>query len=390
MDGIASPWAPLAPSTRRVALELLRHGPLARSELALRLGLSAASLTRLTKPLLGAGMLRESPDVLPTSGGRPLQPLDVDAGRQRFVGIKLTRDRAYGVLTDLRADILARRSVAIGEASPDRVVERLVSLIAELTPGAGPAAVGVGLGGAVRGFTHVRRAPFLGWREVALGRLVADATGYPSVISNDLEALTEAEHWFGDGRGVRNFAVLTVGAGVGGGLVVHDRLVAGPDAGLGLLGHFPLDPSGPACPEGHHGCADALLTTHGIRLQASLALGRTVSYEEALDLAEAGEPVAGRIVGIAARALGALVAAVANIAQPERILVTGEGVRLARAGEERVRDAVAGARVPGASPVDLRILDDDPTLWARGAASVAIQRVVLADLPPDAGAPASP
>ncbi|MGK5530526.1 ROK family protein [Streptomyces sp. URMC 129] len=383
MAGTVSPWAPLAPSTRRVALEVLLHGPLARSELASRLGMSAASLTRLTKPLLDTGVLREVPEVLPRAGGRPLQPLDIDAGLQRFVGVKLTGDRAYGVVTDLRADIVAHRSVPIRDRRPEQVVRDLAALVAELTPDAVPAAIGVGLGGAVRGFGHVRRAPFLGWRDVGLGALVAGATGRPAVVSNDVDALVEAEHWFGDGRGVRNFAVLTVGAGVGGGLVVHDRLVTGRDSGLGLLGHFPLDVRGPACPEGHPGCADSLLTTDGIRLQASLALGRTVSYDQALDLAQAGDPVVGRVVANAARALGTLVAAVANIAQPERVIITGEGVRLARVDERRLRDAVAAARSPEASPVDLRVLDDDPTLWARGAAAVAIQRVVLADPPPE-------
>lgn len=378
----ASPWSDLSPSARRVALEVLLHGPLARIELARRLDLSTPSLTRLTKPLLDSGVLHEAPEPPSSGGGRPIQPLDVDPALQHFVGVKLTGTHAHGVLTDLRAEILETQRVAVDDHDPDAVVALLADLVTHLNGDrAAPAAVGVGLGGAVRDFTDVLRAPFLAWGEVDLGARLQRAVAVPAVISNDLDALMEAEHWFGDGRDVTNFAALTIGAGVGGGLVVHDQLVSGVDSGLGLLGHFPLDPLGPACPEGHRGCSNALLSMNAIQTQASLALGRSVTYDQVLDLASLGDPVADQVVGNAAHAFGVLIAAVANIAQPERVLLTGEGIRLARVGMERLRAGIARSRIPEASPVDIRVIDDDPTIWARGAAAVAIQRTVLADLP---------
>ncbi|XVS60963.1 ROK family protein [Actinosynnema sp. CA-299493] len=378
----ASPWAPLLPSARRVTLEVLLHGPLARSELADRLGLSTASLTRLTKPLMDAGLLREVDTPNPRGGGRPLQPLDVDPEVQRFIGIKLAGFRAYGVLTNLRADILDSATVEIADHAPEAVVAQVAALVAALDDPARPVtAIGIGIGGVVHDFARVRQAVFLHWQDVDLSAAVGRATGRPAVVSNDLDALLEAEHWFGDGRDVDSFAVLTIGAGVGGGLVVHDRLVGGPDSGLGLLGHFPIDPLGPVCPEGHRGCVKSLLTTDAIQSQAALTLGRPVTYDEVLDLAEAGNQVADQIVGRAGHAFGTLIAAVANIAQPERIILTGEGIRLAQVAEARVRAGITQARHAEASPIDLRFLNDDPTLWARGAAAVAIQRTVLATLP---------
>jgi predicted NBD/HSP70 family sugar kinase len=364
-----------------VALEVLLHGPLARTELANRLDLSTPSLTRITKPLLDAGVLREASEALPRGGGRPLQPLDVDADLQQFVGIKLTGSSAHGVLTNLRADVLATGNRAITAQDPQAVAGTLADLLHELSSASAPAAVGVALGGAVRDFTLVRRAPFLHWHDVDLGLMLSERTGLPVVVANDLDALMEAEHWFGDGRDVHSFAALTIGAGVGGGLVIHDRLVTGPDSGIGLLGHFPLDPLGPSCPDGHRGCADAMLSTGAIHTQAAMVLGRPVTYDEVLDLAAAEDPLADQIVGRSAFAFGTLIAAVANIAQPERVLLTGEGIRLAQVAHERLNAGIAQARQPEASPLDLRILDDDPTLWGRGAAAVAIQRTVLAALP---------
>ena len=376
-----SPWGALADSERRVALDVLRYGPLARTELARRLGLSTASLTRLTKPLIEQGVLHERNDVSVGTGGRPSQPLDIDAGREHFIGIKLAGESAAGVLTDLHADILAREVVDLPSHEPDAVVSELAALVTRLGAGvASPSAVGVGLGGRVRDYRWVTRAPFLGWSEVDLGTALGAVTGCPVAVANDLYSLMEAERWFGEGREVRQFAVLTIGASVGGGLVIHDEVVTSPDADIGLLGHFPIDPLGPACPEGHRGCAHSLMSIEAVEAQAALSLGRHVRYDEVLDLAAAGDAAATRIVGTAARGLGTLIAAVANIALPERVVLTGEGIRLAEVGWDRIGDGIRAGRNPQASALDVRLLPDDPHLWARGAAAVAIQRTVLDDL----------
>jgi predicted NBD/HSP70 family sugar kinase len=376
-------WTPLSGSERRVALEVLLHGPLARIELAKRLDLSTTSLTRLTRSLVDSGLLREATetDATARANGRPMQPLDIDPERQHFVGIKLTGANAYGVLTNLRADVIGTHQVDLPSHEPTEVAGVLAELVADLATHADEVtAIGIGLGGAVSNYTHVSRTPFLSWRNINFAEIVQDRTGLPTVISNDLDALMEAERWFGAGRDVRNFATLTIGAGVGGGLVINDNLVTGVDAGFGLLGHFPLDPLGPPCPEGHRGCADALLSLTSIQTQASLALGRSTSYDEVLDLAASGDPTANRIVGNAARAFGVLIAAVANIALPERILLTGEGIRLAEVGWDRLQDSILENRNPEASKLDVRVIADDPILWARGAAAVAIQRAVLGEL----------
>jgi predicted NBD/HSP70 family sugar kinase len=372
-------WDSMPATARRVALEVLLHGPLARTELAARLGLSTPSLSRITKPLLDAGILRDAPDPeAQRSGGRPLQPLQLNAGFQSFIGIKLAAEKAFGVRTDLHANVTARHTIDLPDTEPANLTKHLAGLVEHLEEEPGSAsAVGVALGGAVSAFTRVERAYFLGWHEVDLGSLLGTQLGQPVIVSNDIAALTEAEHWFGDGRDVNNFAVLTIGAGVGGGLVVHDQLVEGPDAGQGLLGHFLIDPTGPYCPDGHRGCADSFLSIDAIRSQAGGALGEEVTYDDVLDLAEKGEQRARRIVDTASHALGLLIAAVANIAQPERIILTGEGIRLATVGQQHLNTSLALARIPEATPLDIRIINDDPYLWARGAAAVAIQQTLL-------------
>ena len=371
-------------SGRELVREVLIHGPIARAELGRRLGLSPASLTRLSKPFLDRGLFVEGAVELAGAVGRPAKPLDVRVDRHRFVGVKLTGDQAHGVLTDLRAQPLGEHVADLGGQSPEEVVEALVAVVEALTargPRAGSGGVaalegvGVSIGGKVTGQRVVVRAPFLAWREVDLGGLLAARLGVPVVVENDVVALTEAVRWFGPGRGVDDVAVLTVGAGVGYGLVVHGRQVITPDTGLGLGGHVPLDPAGPVCVDGHRGCSTAMLSTTSMCASAAVGLGRRVAYDELLALAASGDPVAERVVGTAGRSLGRMVAAVANLTMVGTVVLSGEGVGLVDVpvALSEMRAGIAADRDPDASEVRVVAGDADFGAWARGAAAVAVQ-----------------
>lgn len=373
-------WESFTDSARRVTLEVLRNGPLSRTELATRTGLSTASLSRITKPLLDARVLHEVADLKPAStGGRPLEPLDVDASLEHFVGIKLTGEAAFGVLTDLRTQPLRTASVMLGSHRPAAVFDRLAELVAELAQDLDVRAVGLGLGGAVDGYTMIRSAYFLDWHEVDITAVAAPVLPMTVVATNDVESLLEAENWFGVGREIDSYAVITTGSGVGCGIVLNNQLVTSPDAGLGLIGHQPIDPSGgPVCDASHRGCAAAYLRLESIAAQASERLRREVSYDQTLDLAAAGDPDARAVVDGAGWAYGILIGTVANVALPQRVILTGEGWRLAEVAAAAVSDGLRFARNPLAAPVPLQLLPDDPLIWARGAAAVAIQQSIKA------------
>ena len=374
-----STWTPLAGAAHSIALEVLLDGPLPRSELARRLDLSAGSLTRLSKPLLDAGLLVETRGVCDPASGRLTRPLDVDDTRDGFVGVKLTADTAYAVLTTLRAEVVASRELALADRSAGTVAGTVAALVADLgrVDPRPVRAVGVSLGGRVGADGVVTSARYLGWEDVPLGGALEDLLGVPVVVDNDVLSLTRAEQWFGSARRCRHFAVVVVGVGIGYGLVVHDRVVDRPDSGVGLLGHHPLDPHGPLCPAGHAGCAEAVLTTGALTARAGLALRRPVSVEELLDLAERGEPLARRVVDDAARALGTLLAAVGNFTMPERVVLSGENARLAEVGREALAAGLRAGRNPHADelPVDVQLTGF--TEWARGAAVTAIRTFVL-------------
>lgn len=359
--------------------EVLIHGPITRGALARRLGLSAASLTRLSKPLLEDGFLIETAEAGVAGVGRPVRPLDVRMDAQWHIGVKLTGQQAFGVATDLRASVLGEDVTDLKGSSLEHVVEAVGELVTRLSLGVGtklPSALGVSVGGQVRGSHLVARAPFLGWRNIDLGGALERELGLPVVVANDVVALTEAEHWFGLGRGLDDFAVITTGAGVGYGLVLRGSQIITPDTGLGLGGHFPLDANGPVCIDGHKGCSTAMLSIPSICRLVADGLGRDVSYEDVLALAGAGDPVALSVIRTAGQALGRMIAAVANLTMVNTVILAGEGIGFVSVAQVSIDEALRSDRDPEASAVKILVGDPDFGVWARGAAAVAIQTFV--------------
>ncbi|MFI8068190.1 ROK family protein [Streptomyces sp. NPDC086033] len=381
MTAVAASWLPLSTGERSVAIEVLVHGPLSRTELARRLDLSAGSLTRLTKPLIESGLLIEVPEAgtpAEVRQGRPSQPLDVVAESRSFIGFKITEEMVYGVVTTLRSEIVARHDRPLDSHDPAEVADLLAEMTVELARDYPRlAGIGIGVGGFVQERAVVGESPFLHWRDVPLGELVEERTGLPVVVENDVAALVEAETWFGAGRGLDRFVVLTIGAGIGYGLVLGGRRVPYAEEDRGFGRHWIIDPNGPLTPDGNRGSAVSLLTIPNIRYQVQAATGHDHTYEEILALAAAGDPMPARVIDEAGRALGVLVAQIANFAMPQKIMLAGEGVGLMDVAGMTVQDTIRAHRHPLAGPVDLETRVSDFHDWARGAAVLAIQVLVL-------------
>ncbi|WP_298945135.1 ROK family transcriptional regulator [uncultured Microbacterium sp.] len=364
----------LTDSEAALARAVLIHGPISRSALTTRLGLSPASLTRLAKPFLDRGLLVELDDVSDGSVGRPTRPLDVAPSDARYLGIKLTGDTLYAALTDVRAELVATHARPLSGREPAAVVSAIRDCIAGFD--ADIRGLGVSLGGLV---DHgiVEYAPFLSWRHVDLGAMLADATGMQVTIENDLVALAEAERWFGMGRGLPGFSVITIGEGIGYAVVAHGEVVRTREVGAGLGGHIPLSGgNGPLCERGHRGCAQAMLTIGSLTAQVSGALQRPVDYAEFLALAASGDPAARTVASAAGEALGRFIALAANLTMQPATVLAGDGIGLFAVAEPTIRAAIAADRDPLADPIELYVDESGFDAWARGAAAVAIQASV--------------
>jgi len=363
-----------------LVLDIVRsHGALSRTEIAVQSNLSMPTISGITAELIEAGLVYEQSTGASTGGRRPvLVAFNPKAGY--VAGIKLTETTAIAVLTDLNASVIAHHSTPIRGHTPTEIVETVVTLLAALAPAANGAPVlGVGIGMAAvvdRRREIVRFATYFGWSDLPLAQMLEARLGVPVIVDNDVNALAVAEQWFGAGRGVTDFLVLSLGRGVGLGMVLQSRLYRGANGGAGEFGHTVVRADGPQCACGRHGCLEAFVSDPAIARQASTALGREVSITETYSLAQQGDPCVQAVYQDAAQMLGVAVANLVNILNPAVIIIGGEGLRAAPLIMDTFQQAL-NQHCFGGLRGDVSIVTEPwgDDSWARGAASLLLDEL---------------
>jgi predicted NBD/HSP70 family sugar kinase len=382
---VVGPGTRLSPLTGRASVvvftTVLTEGPVSRVEVSRRTGLSSAAVTKAARPFIEAGYLEEhAAEGRPARrAGRPASPLSIRRDREFFLGVKITHEELIAVHTDLGADVLVSRHQRLDSRHVSDVVDALASLVMTMLVESGARRertynLGVAVSGDIdRATGRVRYSPFLGWRDVELADALHRATGLVVTIENDVKALTLAEQWFGDGVGASSFALVTVGTGIGCGLVVNGGLVRGVHGVAGEIGHIPVDDGGPRCHCGGQGCVEAIASTEAILTAARQATGRHLTIEEAIDSAHAGDRSLRAVFARAGHAIGLGLAAVANLVGPQRIIVSGEGLAAYDLFDEQVRTTFTTQAFGAAGQCDVIIRPLPFEEWARGAAAASIQ-----------------
>jgi predicted NBD/HSP70 family sugar kinase len=371
------------PATAEVFGTVLTRGPISRQEIARVTGLSSAAVTKAARPFIDAGYLEELPGVVRATGsGRPAVPLGIRPEREFFLGVKITAEELIGVVVDLECQVrFTLRRPLPGTAVPE-VTAALARFAADLRGRAPEYAerghcLGVAVSGDIdRAGGLVRYSPFLGWRDVPLAAMLAEATGLAVTVENDVKSLAVAEQLFGDGVGAADFALVTVGAGIGCALVINNTLVAGARGVAGEIGHVPVSSTGPDCHCGSSGCVEAIASAGAIVAAARAAAGDpALTMAGAVALARAGDERISDLFRRAGEAIGLGLAALANFTGPEKILVSGEGVAAYDLFDASIRAAFRRQAFGAAAcPLILSPLPFEE--WARGAAAVAVQNLV--------------
>jgi predicted NBD/HSP70 family sugar kinase len=369
-----------------VTQQLLIHGPATRGDLGNRLNLSYASMSRVARALVIGGMASE--DLEPSTAiGRPRQILTAVPSARHVVGCKLTADTAYGVVCDMFGDIKSTAEAALPGPQADgtvpvaataKVVAQLANKLGRRVPSLD--GIGVAIGGVVMNRSIVREGTFLGWRDVDLATPLRERTGLPVIVTNDVTALAREQLWFGAGRTHSTFGLITVGAGLGVGVVREGVAVEELIDNGHLLAHAPIDNHGPRCSIGHTGCVAAYLNRDDVERHASAAADRPVTFGDLVQARNAGDDLATGWLDAAARALGHLVATFAGALQTTCIVLAGEDVA-ALADSAPMKDVIADRLRPGANETQRCTLDITTTPltfndWARGAAVVGIQNIL--------------
>ncbi|MFI9783147.1 ROK family protein [Kitasatospora sp. NPDC051984] len=372
--------------------QVLTAGPVSRTVIARRLGLSPSTVTRLLAPLIQDGYLSETGQQSETGLGRPQRLLQVNTEQHLVVGIQIARTHVAAVLTDLGAHPMLRLERTLESTEPAHVLSVAAELTARLverapTAGARVLGIGVGVGGHVDVENGVcRSAVRLGWRDVAVAAPLSAATGLPVVVNNDVNALVIAERWFGEGRDVESFAVIAVGRGVGGGLMLQGALHSGASGLAVEFGHLPIAPDGPECACGNLGCVEALASSDGVLRTFRAAGGRQdADFEAVVELARSGEGPERRAAldafAVAGDALGRGLACLYNLLNPGLIVLAGEGVVAYEYFGPAMTEALERHTVSTAArDCVIKVDEASETLWARGAACLVIRESVRARL----------
>lgn len=373
----ASPWAALSATQREIVLALLRRGRLSRPQIMAEVGISLGSITRLTTPLIDQGLLVSHVQQVAATG-RPQSPLEVRADAESLVGVNLTTHTLTAILTDLHLGVRASVRLPVREHSPEHVtalVARAVEELVERRCGLPePSCLGLSLGGASHDGRVVAELGYLGWHQVPLAPMLEERIGLPSTVGNDLMALTLREAWYGVGKDVSRFIVVTVGVGVGFGLGIDGRPVSTHDSDLGLVGMVPV-PDG-ARPATAVPAMDAL-TDSALKRMWATRYHETLTAAQVVELASQGEPRAVEVCASFARRLGRLVGTAAAFTLPEAIVVAGERAAVAALFEDQVMVGVAAVRRASAHGLELVVREHDRLDWACGAATLALRTRLL-------------
>jgi glucokinase len=262
------------------------------------------------------------------------------------IGIDLGGTKISTALVDSDGKIIAqdyRETQAI--AGPQVVVGRALDSAREVMAQAAVeqsqvAAVGIGAPGSVDIKTGVVVAPpnLPGWDRVPLRQLVEDGLGIKAFLENDANAAALGEHRLGAGRGTEHMIYVTVSTGIGGGLILDGRLYHGVSGMAGEIGHITVMPYGPLCGCGNRGCLEALASGTAIArearervvrgvptLMADLAEGdlERITAKLVAEAARQGDVEAQEIIDQAMRYLGVGMANLANLFNPQLIVIGG-------------------------------------------------------------------
>ncbi len=271
--------------------------------------------------------------------------------RQRYiVGVDLGGTNI--VVGAMQADGGRRHAVRSQPTQPERganaVVDRIAELIEEVITETGAATgatredflgVGIGSPGPLDRHTGiVIVTPNLGWRDFPLRDAVASRVGLPSTLDNDANCATVGEWWCGAARGARHVIGVTIGTGIGGGLMIGGELYHGASDVAGEIGHTTIDSTGRRCKCGNYGCLEAYASGPAIAERAREALddGEASLLRDLVDgdlsrltarfvyeASTRGDPIAREVVRDTARFLGAGLANLLNIFNPDVVVLAG-------------------------------------------------------------------
>lgn len=410
-------------SNRSLLLRRLYFGgPLSRQDLIDTTSLSAASVSNVVGGLIEDGLVVEA-GAVESEGGRPRILLRVDGAAWHAIGVDVGETRVLVELFTLDLSVVARAQFELPDGCGDvgLVVRHILSGLNAVVAESGVRTesiigVGVGVPGVVErgvaeygGLDHAAALDHgsggesavygqsIGWDGVPLERLLRQGTDLPLFVDNGATTLGQAEMWFGAGRGSRDAVIALIGSGVGACVVTDGSPYRGTGRSAGEWGHTTVQVDGQTCRCGSRGCLEAYVGAEGVlagyrdlcaargeSAESLSGLTEEAALGRLLEAADAGEAAAGEILERTALYLGAGIANLINLFNPERIVLCGWaglalGSRLLPA-VRTIAERYALHHAYAHSQIVLGRLGPDAV--ARGAATLPVARFLATAGPP--------
>jgi predicted NBD/HSP70 family sugar kinase len=313
--------------------ELHASGPLSRSDLVARTGLTRSAIRGLIGELVAGNLAYEGPATLDGTPGRPSPLVRADPDGAVVLALEIAVDSLAAATVGLGGEVFdhARVDLPTRRSNVSDIVAVLVDLAADLRSHLPSEDSMVGVGVAVVGVVRrsdgmVSVAPNLGWRDEPLGEILTQALGVdvPIAFANEADLAVLAEHRRGAARDIDDVVLIWGSIGVGGGLIVDGRPLIGAAGYGGEVGHIPVNPDGLPCRCGSTGCWETEVGTMALLRRAgrSPQAGRD-AFETLLADAETGDPAALDAFNDTARWLGIGLAGIVNVLNPSLVLLGG-------------------------------------------------------------------
>lgn len=367
---------------------LCAHPGLSRVELATAVGLTKSTVSMLVRELIAEGWLAEREVVATGDPGRRPTPLVIDPARLRLFGAEVGVGTLHVVATSLLGEVLATvESDFDPDAGAEACVAELGSALLKLRrqiDAAHQRVIGIGIGlpgGVDEAAGMLRFAPNLSWRDVPFGELLAarlqgtSLVGVPLFVQNEADVAAIGELEFNPTPDADPLLYLSIGHGVGAGVVVSDRLLAGRRGFAGEVGHIVLQIDGPRCSCGRRGCAETLV---GLRAMGGGDPQRRkpVSMPEIVRRQQRGDAATLAAIERAGLHLGVLLQNLAAAYDPACIVLGGPAVDLGDAfvqpALKTLNDYAAAASL---APPAVRLARLGADAVAAGAAAFARYRL---------------
>ena len=337
------------------ALQLL--GVTSRADLARRTGLSRSTVSTIVAGLQAEGMVVDrDADGRTAGGGRPPTLIALDPSAGFAIGIDFGKRHLAVALADLSHRLVAEEwREMTDDYDAEAGIEQAAELVETVLEAAGADAgrllgVGMGLPGPVHSSGVVGSSAILpGWAGTHAAERMRERLSMEVWLGNDANLGALAESTWGAGRDACGLVYLKLATGIGAGIVIDGRLFEGAGGTAGEIGHTSLDETGDICRCGSRGCLETYASGSAIAALLSRSLGEPLALDDVLARAVDGDPGCRRALADAGRHIGASVADLCNLINPERIVVGGS---MAVAGDvllDPLREAVGLRAIPSAA-----------------------------------------